>query len=224
MHDRLTGAVFRVSASNVQQDSILYNDTWQDGSWDAVWQSEVTVDDDGWSVEMRITLSQLRFPPVEQQTRGVNVERFIDLTGLDGIRPRRNLELLPYTAARAEFVRPRAGNPFNDGSRLFGAAGLDAKWAVTSNLRLSATINPDFGRSRSTRPSSIRRRSRRSSRRRRPFFLEGSQIFSNFGYGGSNNYWGFNMSEPTIRRSTAGASAFSRPLPIAKWPARARGR
>ena len=36
MHDHLTGAVFRVSASNVQQDAILFNDTWTDESWDAV--------------------------------------------------------------------------------------------------------------------------------------------------------------------------------------------
>jgi hypothetical protein len=48
MHDRLTGAIFRVSAANVQQDSILYNDTWTDNSWDAVWQSAVTMDEDGW--------------------------------------------------------------------------------------------------------------------------------------------------------------------------------
>ena len=45
MHDHLTGAVFRVSASNVQQDAMLYNDSWTDGSWDAVWDSAVTVDE-----------------------------------------------------------------------------------------------------------------------------------------------------------------------------------
>jgi hypothetical protein len=77
MHDRLTGAIFRVSASNVQQDSILYNDSWTDGSWDAVWDSQVTVDDGGWSVEMRIPLSQLRFRLADRQTWGVNIERFV---------------------------------------------------------------------------------------------------------------------------------------------------
>jgi hypothetical protein len=223
MHDRLTGAVFRVSASNVQQDSILYNDSWQDGSWDAVWESQVTVDESGWSVEMRIPLSQLRFPQAEQHIWGVNVERFIrrkneyawlrmvpknesgiaskmvELTGLDGVRPRRNLELLPYTAARAEFVQPqRTGNPFNDGSRAFGAAGLDVKWAVNSNLRLNATVNPDFGQVE-VDPAVVNLTAFETFfDEKRPFFLEGSQIFTNFGYGGSNNYWGFNMSEPSI--------------------------
>jgi hypothetical protein len=223
MHDRLTGAVFRVSASNVQQDSILYNDSWQDGSWDAVWDSQVRVDDAGWSVEMRIPLSQLRFPLAEQHTWGVNIERFlrrrnesswlrmvpknesgvaskmVELTGLDGIRPRRNLELLPYTAARAEFVQPqRVGNPFNDGSRAFGAAGMDVKWAVNSNLRLNATVNPDFGQVE-VDPAVVNLTAFETFfDEKRPFFLEGSQIFTNFGYGGSNNYWGFNTSEPSI--------------------------
>ena len=223
MHDRLTGAVFRVSASNVQQDSILYNDSWTDGSWDAVWDSQVAVDESGWSVEMRIPLSQLRFTAADHHTWGVNIERFIrrknesswlrmipknesglaskmvELTGLDGISPRRNLELLPYTAARAEFIQPqRSGNPFNDGSRVFGSAGLDVKWALNSNLRLNATVNPDFGQVE-VDPAVVNLTAFETFfDEKRPFFLEGSQIFGNFGYLGSNNYWGFNTSEPSI--------------------------
>ena len=49
MHDHLTGAIFRVSAAGVQDDSVLHNDTWTDGSWDAVWNSAVSADDQGWS-------------------------------------------------------------------------------------------------------------------------------------------------------------------------------
>ena len=53
--------------------------------------------------------------------------RMGDLTGLEGLRPRRHLELLPYAAARAEFIAPgEAGGTFNDGSRAFGAVGVDA--------------------------------------------------------------------------------------------------
>src|SRR5258708_35145426 len=75
MRDRLTGAIFPVSAANVQQDSILYNDTWTDGSWDAVWQSAVTIDTAGWRAEMRIPHSQLRFSTGAQQICGVTVGR-----------------------------------------------------------------------------------------------------------------------------------------------------
>ena len=119
MYDRLTGASFGVSASNVQEDAIIFNDTFVDKSWDAVWQSHVSIDEGGWSAEMRIPLSQLRFPLADKQTWGVNIERFIrrknetvwlervpkneaglasrmgNLTGLDGLRPRRRMELLP---------------------------------------------------------------------------------------------------------------------------------
>ena len=222
MHDRLTGAIFRVSAANVQQDSILYNDTWTDGSWDAVWQSAVTIDEGGWCAEMRIPLSQLRFNGGDRQTWGVNVERHIrrkneydwlnmvpknesgtasrmlDLQGLDGIKPQRRLEVLPYTAARSELVAPESGDPFNDGSRMFAAAGLDAKLGVTSNITATATVNPDFGQVE-VDPAVVNLSAFETFfEEKRPFFLEGSQIFSNYGRGGSNDFWGFNNSEPQI--------------------------
>jgi hypothetical protein len=223
MHDKLTGAIFRVSAANVQQDSILYNDTWTDGSWDAVWQSAVSVDGDGWCAEMRIPLSQLRFAGSDQQTWGVNVERYIrrknervwlemvpknetglasrmlNMTGLDGIKPTRRLELLPYAAGRTEFVAPRrAGNPFNDGGRSFVSAGLDLKFGLTSNLTATATVNPDFGQVE-VDPAVVNLTAFETFfQEKRPFFLEGSQIFNNFGRSGSNDFWGFNNSEPQI--------------------------
>jgi hypothetical protein len=222
MHDRLTGAVFRVSASNVQQDSILYNDTWQDESWDAVWQSQVAVDPEGWTAELRIPLSQLRFPKGDQQVWGVNVERYIrrknerdwlemvpkdqtglasrmlNLIGLNGLSPARHLELLPYAAARNEFVQPKAGSPFNDGSRAFASAGLDMKWGLTSNLTLNATVNPDFGQVE-VDPAVVNLTAFETFfPEKRSFFLEGSQILNNFGSGGSNSFWGFNSSDPQI--------------------------
>jgi hypothetical protein len=223
MRDKLTGAIFRVSAANVQQDAALYNDSWWDNTWDAVWQSQVSTDDQGWSAELRIPLSQLRFATQDRQTWGINVERFVrrkneyswlemvpkhqngnasrmlELTGLDGMRPRRNLELLPYVAGRTEFIQPSsAGNPFNDGSRAFGAAGLDVKWGLTSNLTVSATVNPDFGQVE-VDPAVVNLTAFETFfSEKRPFFLEGSQIFNNFGRGGANDFWGFNQSEPQI--------------------------
>src|SRR5437773_1427730 len=67
----------RLTASNVQRDTVVYNDTWQDSTWDAVWQSAVSFDERGWSAEFRIPLSQLRFPAADQQTWGINVQRFV---------------------------------------------------------------------------------------------------------------------------------------------------
>ena len=68
---------FRVTASGVQRDSAIFNDTFDDSTWDAVWQSAVSVDEQGWCAEIRIPLSQLRFKGAEQQTWGINVTRFI---------------------------------------------------------------------------------------------------------------------------------------------------
>jgi hypothetical protein len=223
MRDRLTGAVFRVSAANVQQDQLISNDTRTDSSWDAVWQSAVAMSSDGWTAELRIPLSQLRFTNDERQVWGINVERYVrrrnessflqmvprdesglasrmvDLEGLDGLRPRRRFEWLPYAATRAEFIAPlRAGDPFNDGSRVSVAGGLDAKVGLTTNLTLNATVNPDFGQVE-VDPAVINLTAFETFfDERRPFFIEGSQILSNFGLSGSNNYWGFNLADPTI--------------------------
>ena len=223
MHDHLTGAMFQVTASNVQSDGVLYNDTWNDMSWDAVWQSRVSIDADGWSVEMRIPLSQLRFPSDDHQTWGINIARYIrrknesvwlemvpksetglvsrmvDLSGFDGLKPARRLELLPYTAQRTEFITPgKLGDPFNDGSRLFASAGLDMKWGVTSNLTVDATVNPDFGQVE-VDPAVVNLTAFETFfPEKRAFFLEGAQIFGNFGRLGSNSFWGFNNSEPQV--------------------------
>src|SRR4051812_28171079 len=77
MHDHLTGAYFRVSASGVQKDAAVFNDSWDDASWDAVWESAVSSDDTGWFAELKIPLSQLRFQHGEQAIWGINVARFV---------------------------------------------------------------------------------------------------------------------------------------------------
>jgi hypothetical protein len=223
MHDHLTGAIFRLSAANVQQDFILHNDSSWDESWDAVWESGVQHDENGWTAEIRIPLSQLRFLPEDRATWGVNIERFIrrnnervmlqlvpksesgvaskmgHLVGLDGLRPRGRFELLPYAATRGEFISPqRFGDPFNDGSRTFLAGGLDMKWGVTSNLTLNATANPDFGQVE-VDPAVVNLSAFETFfPEKRPFFLEGSQIFDDFGRGGSVSSWGFNTEDPQI--------------------------
>ena len=222
-HDHLTGAVFSVSAAGVQGDSAVYNDSSQDGSWDAVWESGVKIDEGGWTVEMRIPFSQLRFTASEQHTFGINALRYIQrknerawlvhvpktesglasrmghLEGLNGVSPHRTLELLPYLSSRAEYVAPAsAGDPFNDGTRLFGSAGLDLKYRPTSSLTLDGTINPDFGQVE-VDPAVVNLTAFETFfEEKRPFFIEGANIFSNFGRGGANSFWGFNRSEPII--------------------------
>ena len=75
-HDHLTGYIFSLSVANVQRDHYLYNDDKLDGAWDAVWSSAVQRDEDGWSAEIRIPLSQIRYEASDDpQTWGINFFR-----------------------------------------------------------------------------------------------------------------------------------------------------
>lgn len=222
-HDHLTGAQFGVSAAGVQRDALIYNDQFLDATWDAVWASAVTVDEQGWAVEMRIPLSQLRFARSDVYTWGINLQRVIQrrnesawlqlvpknaaglasrmahLEGIAGIAPPGTLELMPYVNSRAEFVQPAvAGNPFNDGSRFFGAAGLDMKYGVSSNLTLDATFNPDFGQVEVDPAVVNLTQFEVFFEERRPFFTEGAKVFGNFGRSGASEYWNFFQPEPTL--------------------------
>jgi hypothetical protein len=222
-HDRRTGAEFWISASGVQRDAVISNDTNEDTSWDAVWTSAVAFDNQGWLAELRIPYSQLRFSEGQAQTWGFNVARFIQrknetswlelvpknenglasrmmlLTGLDGIHTTRRLELAPYVAARQEFVQPdTTGDPFNDGARMFGSVGLDVKAGVTGGLTLDVTINPDFGQAE-VDPAVVNLSAFETFfDEKRRFFIEGADIFNNFGMGGSNSFFGFNTSDPSL--------------------------
>ncbi len=221
--DRLTGVEFRVSAAGVQKDAVIYNDVYQDDTWDAVWDSAVGLDDRGWAVEMRIPFSQLRFPHAETLTWGVNAQRIVHRTGeeswlritpsnesglasrmprlegLSDIPPVRHLELLPYVTTRSEHVSPGApGNPFNDGSRAFAGAGLDVKYGLASNLTLDATVNPDFGQVEVDPAVVNLSASETFFEEKRPFFTEGSQILSRFGKSGAAEYSSYYFFEPQL--------------------------
>jgi hypothetical protein len=222
-YDGLTGALFQVSAGGVQRDAVISNDTFTDFSWDGIWESTVHLDKEGWSAEVRIPFSQLRFPASENHAWGINFSRFIQrknevtwlhlvkkndrgvasrmdsLNGINDLEEHRQLSLTPYVVGRSEFIKPLSDkDPFNDGSRQFATAGIDIKYGISSKFTLDATINPDFGQVE-VDPAVVNLSAFETYYpEKRPFFLEGANIFSNFGRSGSNNFWGFNRQEPTI--------------------------
>ncbi|HVT45615.1 MAG TPA: DUF5916 domain-containing protein [Thermoanaerobaculia bacterium] len=219
-HDRLNGAAFVVNPSNVQLDMILYNDIYTDISWDAVWQSAVKIVDNGWIAEVKIPYSQLRFPDRPVHTWGFNisrwnprtfettrlvytpknesgfVSRFADLTGIEGIRPRRGFEILPYGVARSD-LHSRIDNPFIDSMTHRMDGGVDMKYGLTSSLTLTGTINPDFGQVEVDPAVLNLSQFETFFPEKRPFFTEGANIF-NFGSGPANSRRGFNMWFPTF--------------------------
>jgi hypothetical protein len=215
-HDKLTGFYFSVNAAGTFYDGVLYNDDWDDNSWDGVWEGKVNTDSEGWTAEMRIPFSQLRFHNATTNVWGINfsrdisrrnerdfvvftpkngsgfVSRFVDLIGIENITPPQQLEILPYITTKAEFLQHSANDPFITGSKYSPRIGGDLKYGLSSNLTLNATINPDFGQVE-VDPAVVNLSDVETFfDEKRPFFIEGSNIFS-FGSGGTNNNWGFNF-------------------------------
>jgi hypothetical protein len=215
-HDRRSGFYFGVNAAGTLYDGTLYNDDWNSDTWDGVWDARVARDSLGWTAEMRIPYSQLRFERRDVHVWGINykreiarrneqsylvlqpnnasgfVSRFANLVGIERVSPPARLEVLPYVTARAEYRPHDSGDPFNDGSRLGSSVGADLKVGIGSNLTLDGTVNPDFGQVE-VDPAVVNLSDVEVFfEERRPFFIEGSTIFTNFGFGGANDFWGFN--------------------------------
>ncbi|MBP1682526.1 MAG: putative rane associated hydrolase [Ignavibacteriaceae bacterium] len=217
--DKRSGYYFGLNAAGTQLDGVLYNDNWDDDSWDGVWEGKVYRNGEGWTAEMRIPFSQMRFNQSDSMVWGINFRRviarkneeaflvfvpknesgfvshFANLTGFENISGGGKVEILPYVTTRAEYLQYEEGDPFHDGKSYIPGAGADLKMGIGSNLNLNATINPDFGQVEID-PAVINLSDVETFfEEKRPFFIEGSTIF-NFGYGGAENYWGFNWSNP----------------------------
>jgi hypothetical protein len=206
--DRRTAYSFGVTASGTRMDWYhpVDHETDIDMSFDPVWQAEVQRDSLGWTAEMRIPFSQLRFNAAPVQTWGLNIDRWNPatqedvfwipvptdvtawasrmgtLSGIEGIRPSRRAELLPYVASSGTFTaEPGAGNPFDDGSRLDARVGADFKMGVGPNLTFEGTVNPDFGQVEAD-PAEVNLSAYESYfSERRPFFIEGRQLLAGRG-------------------------------------------
>jgi hypothetical protein len=217
--DRRSGFQFSVNPAGSIIDKTLYNDEWNDSTWDGVWESAARIDDQGWTVEIRIPYDQLRFPARDEYLWGVNfmrtiqrkneqdyfswvpkeengfVSRFARLTGIRGIRSGRHFEALPYTVGKLAFSPSEKGNPFRTGSDLSAAFGIDLKYGLKSNLTLDLSLNPDFGQVE-VDPAEVNLSVFETYySEKRPFFIEGANIFA-FGYGGANSNYGFNWGNP----------------------------
>jgi hypothetical protein len=199
--DRRTAFYFSVNAAGVKRDVYYYNDNWQDDSWNAVWDVAVSRDPEGWTAEFRIPFSQLRFA-ADQDQFGFNIYRRInrraeeqwwrlppkdesgmvsqygDLVGLQGLKPPRRVEIIPYVSGTNIQSQAVPGDPFNTGQDRYGAAGFDLNMGITSNFTLQATFNPDFGQVEAD-PAVVNLSAFETFfPEKRPFFIEGQDVFS----------------------------------------------
>ena len=196
-NDGLNGEVFKVTASNVQIDNKLSTgDEWfHEDTWDAVWESRTAILDNGWSAEIIIPYSSLRFSKAAAQMWGINFWREVrrdrevsswsfvnkeygatithlgELGGLKGITPPLRLSLVPYVSGYLEKIsdEPGVNTSYN--------GGLDLKLGLSESFTLDATLIPDFGQVQSDdhvlnlTPYEVK------YNENRPFFMEGTELF-----------------------------------------------
>jgi len=199
-HDLRTSFEFNITSAGVKAD-LINTDSNSHFNWDPVWYGKTGVEDSAWVAEMKIPFSQIRFPEREEHVWGVHVWRWIqryneenqwnvfsneapswvdhygELHGINNLKNVRRVELLPYGMGRQKYYPEIAGNPYADGSDTDYNFGLDGKIGVTSNFTMDFTFNPDFGQVEAD-PSTLNLTAYETFYdEKRPFFLEGKNIF-----------------------------------------------
>jgi hypothetical protein len=214
-HDLRTGFLFGVSSAGVKYDQSFADDGQnQDQSWDPNWWVKTSLNDEGWVAEMKIPFSQVRFDKNSGDVWGLEIARIIyrrnetdfweaiprdapglvhlfgELSGLDGIKPRKIFDVTPYGVAKLQTFKKDPGNPFSflDKGRRPGLnGGLDAKIGITNNMTMDLSINPDFGQVEAD-PSEVNLSAYETFfSEKRPLFIEGNNITNfNIGIGDGN--------------------------------------
>ncbi len=194
---------FGVTAAGVQFDSRVSNGNNSDFSWDAVWESAVSLQKDGWVAEYRIPFSALRFAEKPNQTWGLQIARGINrtteegswagfdpkidglviqygnLTDLENIKPPLRLQFSPYFATGVQ------STPAYDGNNAFSkyatqkqiSGGLDLKYGLNQGFTLDMTLIPNFGQVQSDNKVLNLSPFEVQFNENRPFFTEGAEIF-----------------------------------------------
>ncbi len=184
---------FFVSAAGVQMDCLATEDS-EDFTWDAIWDSEVTLTEFGWVVEMKIPYAALRFSKADKQTWGLNFMREIKrdvqkytwnridtkigavipqagiLEGIESIETPTRLFLIPYSSAYYQ--------QSDIGSDTTFKAGLDIKYGINDSFTLDAILVPDFGQTKFDNAILNLEPFEQQLEENRPFFTEGTDLFS----------------------------------------------
>lgn len=186
---------FFVTAANGQIDTNFTSSEGEDGSWNAIWESNAKITDFGYVIEMKIPYAALRFPEQEQQTWGLNFFREVRrerqkytwspidnkigaisqqagiLTGIEKIKTPTRLFLIPYSSfylSGSEAQKTKG--------ELKG--GLDVKYGINDAFTLDAILVPDFGQTKFDNVILNLGPFEQQFNENRPFFTEGTDLFS----------------------------------------------
>src|SRR5215471_11779915 len=199
-----TGVLFVVTPRNIQYDSIIDDSSNEDSSPDFFWDSATKINAHGWTLEMRIPFSSIRYKNVDPQTWRIMLYRnyprdrhyqfftariprdsncFVCrsnvLTGLERLPSGGHIVVTPYVAANTiEQTNGDPGSPLGD-AVAHGRTGIDVKYLPNANNALDATIKPDFSQVESdTAQIATNQRFALFYPEKRPFFLEGVDMFA----------------------------------------------
>ncbi len=192
-NDGINYNYFLVSASNVQTDE-LYSADGADVTWDAVWKSSVSINEEGWSCEIFIPYSALRFSKKEVQTWGINIWRFHaknqewsswnyvnneninwwkytgDALNLMNLNPPLRLSVTPYiSGAYEKKTNLKPSYDYN--------LGMDLKYGISESITLDMTLIPDFKQVQSDDVVLNLSPFEQYYNERRQFFTEGMDLF-----------------------------------------------
>jgi uncharacterized protein DUF5916 len=201
-NDGKTAMMFLANASGIQYDAFMDDSgNGEDSSPDFFWDSAARITDKGWTLEMRIPFSSLRYGRADVQTwrimlyrnypREYRYQMFnnriprggfcrgVPLNGLRGLPAGGSLTLAPYASAnRASAPIGDPGTPLK-ADPIGGDIGLDVKWTPTASVVLDGTINPDFSQIESdVAQIAANERFALNFPEKRPFFLEGVDLFT----------------------------------------------
>jgi uncharacterized protein DUF5916 len=200
---RRTAILFLANPRGIQYDAVTDDASGEDSSPDFYWDSAGRITDKGWTLEIRIPFSSLRYSKADPQTWGIMLYRnhprdfryqyfstrlpkggscFIcrsnALQGLQGLPSGGGIVLAPYATGTQQWEAPEDGGAL-ERSPLDGTAGLDVKWRPGANTAVDGTINPDFSQIESdVALIAANERFALFFPEKRPFFLEGIEMFS----------------------------------------------
>jgi hypothetical protein len=193
-----------VNPSGIQMDA-LNSGSSEDFAPDWVWQSAGRIGEDGWTAEIRVPLENLRFRSGDEVRMGVLFYRRLSRAGVswswpemrpgnwvlesnadlvfDRLQSRRLFEAIPSATFSNRLTEPLAATFAERDSR--GDFGASIKYGLTSSVALDATVNPDFSQVESDAfEVEINTRFPVFFSEKRPFFMEGINLFNLAGTGG----------------------------------------